>query len=82
MVILAPSHGPSTLHGPAGGDGRAAVAVTGGTGGLGLLVAAWMARTGAAGRLLLLGRGGRAPDAAAGRKLALQVGLQAGPNPL
>lgn len=42
------------------------MAVTGGTGGLGLLVASWMVASGAAGKVLLLARSGRAPGPESG----------------
>jgi NADPH:quinone reductase-like Zn-dependent oxidoreductase len=58
VVAAAPwQHG--RLAGGSGSSGGANVAVTGGTGGLGLLVASWMVSTGETKRVVLLSRTGK-----------------------
>ena len=60
IVILPPPHGPlPPSAGGGGGVGGATIAITGGLGGLGLLVASWLVSTGAAGKLVLISRSGR-----------------------
>ena len=69
VITLSPPRGPLAAAPPGGGvGGGASVAVTGGTGGLGLLLASWMVSTGAASRVVLLGRGGRVAPAVAEAK--------------
>ena len=60
IIISTPRRGPSpsASGGTADGDG-ATVAVSGGLGGLGLIVSSWLVSTGAARRLVLLSRSGR-----------------------
>jgi hypothetical protein len=59
VLTLSPALGPISGSGGVGRGGKASVAVTGGTGGLGLLVAGWLVKTGAVGKVVLLGRSGR-----------------------
>lgn len=75
VVACAPPASAPATHGSA--LSRARVAITGGTGGLGLLVARWMAGSGTVGHLRLISRGGR-PSASDDDALAFARLLMAG----
>lgn len=74
VVVQAP---PSSLSPPASHSSKASVAITGGSGGLGLLMAQWLAASGSVREIHLFSRAGRLPASAA----SAPVGLLAGDGP-
>eukprot|EP00883_Tetradesmus_obliquus_P011533 jgi/Sobl393_1/4315/SZX67650.1 len=77
VVVSAPPAGIFAGGSAAGAHSRASVAITGGSGGLGLLMAQWLAASGAVREIHLFSRQGRIPAAAA----AAPPGLFTGDTP-
>jgi NAD(P)-dependent dehydrogenase (short-subunit alcohol dehydrogenase family) len=83
VVVSAP---PSGLHpagtGPNSHSSKSSVAITGGSGGLGLLMAQWLATSGSVREVHLFSRAGRLPSSAAAAPAGLLAGDASGDSVL